>query len=282
MKKAIIMFFLAAAITANAQNGKSATPTKKIGEYNFTEMPITPTHPVQGFYNQVKLKNLKVKDSAHAFGWKKISWISKGIAIGGGTGDHGETTINFSGITGKKLGSHVANTTVLSIGGSLVSSHLSGIEDYDLTDVGGPISGSYASRTFQGKNIGITLANQFDLGDLQICKGFSLSAFAGIFGRVSVEYGNETFTKISYDEILPPGTNSQTNYSLFVLSAGEQFGIKLKLKKWTMSISKELTSIYWRDCHTPLGPTKFGFADLGPCDTRHPWSTCLSFTYKLQ
>ena len=273
MRKIAVVFITI--ITVFAAMNVSAQSHKKDGVYNFTgKAKPDSTH----YFNKAKLSGLTATPKTI---WENITSPKRSIGAMYYHNFLGESGIALVGTTGWIVGHHVATSLVATIGSSVENAHLSGISEYDLSNINGTLRGSYSTRTLQCKTLDFGLANDWEVGQLRLFKSCAISLFGGVFAKVSIEHGTETYNKVSYDESIPPAYY-QGGYNYFILSCGSQIGLNLKLGKWTLSVSENLTNGLWRNCTRPIGPSKINLIDLGPSDTRHPLSTNVGVTLKIR
>lgn len=268
----MIVAIVMMAVTANAQSAKKSP--KKDGVYNFTGKTTSTTS--QDYFSKDKLSGLAAPKTI----WEKITCPKQSMGAMYDPNYLGKSGVALVGTTGRTVGKHVATSMVATIGSSLENAHLSGISEYDLSNINGTLRGSYSTRALQCKTWDFGLTNQWEIGQLQIFKNCAISLFGGIFAKVSVEHGTETYSKTSYDTSIP-SAYYQGGYSCFILSCGSQLGVNVKLGKWTLSVSENLTNGLWR-AYDPLGPSQIGLVDVGQGDSRHPLTTNVGVTCKIK
>gem|GEM_PF-2808983 len=256
-----------AVVTVNAQS------PKKDGVYNFTK----PTTALPEYFSKDKLNRLAAPKTI----WENNISPKRLFGITYYSNPYGKSGLALVGTTGWTVGKHVATSMVATIGSSIDNAHLSGVCDYDLSQVDGLLHGTYSTRSLQCKTLDFGLANQWEVGQIRLFKKCALSVFGGIFVKVSVEHGTETYVRMSYVESIP-SAYYQGGYDYFILSCGSQLGLNLKLGKWTLSVSENLTNGLWRNCTRPLGPDKTKLIDVSQDnDDYHPLSTNVGVTFKI-
>lgn len=273
MKKMMLMaMVMMAVVTVNAQS------SKKDRVYNFFGKPAA-TH---NYYSKAELSRLTTTPkTGNFFRFEKLNYPKNSVGVMYYPNYLGKSGIALVGTTGWMVGHNVATSLVATIGSSLENAHLSGIRDYALSGVDGSLHGAYSTENLKCKTIDVGLANQWEIGQLRIFKSCALSLFGGVFAKVSIEHGTETYNKVSYEET-SSSAYYQGGYNYFILSCGSQLGANVKLGKWTLSVSENLTNGLWRDCTRPLGPSKLGLIDLGSSDTYHLLSTNVGVTLKIR
>jgi len=256
------------AVIANAQ-------TQKSGVYDFTGKAT----PSQKYFNGAKLPHLTAKPKVKKFRLTDLQCPAQTAGAMYYGNLYGKPGISLIGSHGWAVGHHVGTSMVMTIGSSLKDAYLEGIPKYNLDDFNG-LSGYYSIRKLRCKTVDFSLGNQWELGQLQLNK-ISISLFGGLFGKVSIEHGVEIYNLVSYEETIRP-VCYQGMYDCFILSCGEQLGVKVSFKRWTLSVSENLTSGLWRDYHSPMGPSKVGIINVDPGDTHHPMSLNVALTYTIK